>query len=280
MRKRADNPPLHVPAAAPAPTAPPRPRRAATAAPRPPWRPPGSSQGARACGAAAGGAPGRPGGERAGGAPGRGRAGTMLMDPHPWPLPDGRARGSSPPGAGLYPYPFADAMLPLELDDLNILAGPGGAPEAQAQLALHPGLAGRREGRGAEAGRLEVAGSSGGGDFPTDQVETGPSADEEARKKRARVLLEQQSLDVFLQDLAHEEAASSRQEPPEGRDGPTSSGERDRKPLDALAAARTKASRERMRRERLNERCCAGGLHCVLQLGGGAAAVLRAPWLN
>ena len=79
------------------------------------------------------------------------------------------------------------------------------------------------------------------------------SLNEEDRRKRSRAAVEQASLEIFLKDLGEEEASGAGVEEG-GRPHPEEKGKRSTGPADAVAAAKTKAGRERARRERLNER--------------------------
>lgn len=92
-----------------------------------------------------------------------------------------------------------------------------------------------------------------------------PSLEEEERRKRTRENIERDSLETFLKDLGRE--AQQQQEGSGGSGGHTPTavkhdhtaqseekGKRHHHLSDSSAAARTKAGRERARRERLNDR--------------------------
>lgn len=92
-----------------------------------------------------------------------------------------------------------------------------------------------------------------------------PSLEEEDRRKRSREAIEQESLESFLAGLGKEEQQQQASGGSGGAHGHAlrqdhTAQSEDRRhrsnvaPVDAVAAARTKAGRERARRERLNER--------------------------
>ncbi len=88
-----------------------------------------------------------------------------------------------------------------------------------------------------------------------------PSLDEEERRKRSRETIERESLETFLKDLGREQqqaSGGSGGHTPSGvkHDSTAQSEEKGKRsyPADSSAAARTKAGRERARRERLNDR--------------------------
>lgn len=87
------------------------------------------------------------------------------------------------------------------------------------------------------------------------------SLNEEDRRKRSRAAVEQASLEIFLKDLGEEEASVAGGDDG-GRPHAEDKGKRSAAPVDAVAAAKTKAGRERARRERLNERWA----RCLLPL--------------
>ena len=88
--------------------------------------------------------------------------------------------------------------------------------------------------------------------------------EEEERRKRSREAIEHDSLEHFLKDLGREQEQASGGSGA-GQHGETNrqqaqsdeKGKRSYASADPSAAARTKAGRERARRERLNERCVA-----------------------
>lgn len=89
-----------------------------------------------------------------------------------------------------------------------------------------------------------------------------PSLEEEERRKRSRETIERDSLETFLKDLGREQqqgSGGSGGHTPNGvkHDSTAQSEEKGKRsyPADSSAAARTKAGRERARRERLNDRC-------------------------
>lgn len=94
--------------------------------------------------------------------------------------------------------------------------------------------------------------------------EAQPSLEEEDRRKRSREAIERDSLETFLKDLGREEqqqqgSGGSGGHTPRGLKHEQSAqseekGKRSSHHVDAVAAAKTKAGRERARRERLNER--------------------------
>ena len=94
------------------------------------------------------------------------------------------------------------------------------------------------------------------------KLASGGLGDEEVQRKRKRELLEKESLDLFLAELgkdppppsAPEAAGSGSNEDAAGLAGPEGDRRTDAKLPDAASAARNKACRERMRRERLNDR--------------------------
>ena len=94
------------------------------------------------------------------------------------------------------------------------------------------------------------------------KLASGGLVDEEVQRKRKRELLEKESLDMFLAELgkepppssAPEAAGSGSNEDAAGLAGLDADRRTDAKLPDAASAARNKACRERMRRERLNDR--------------------------
>ncbi|BDA47054.1 probable transcription factor bHLH115 [Coccomyxa sp. Obi] len=150
------------------------------------------------------------------------------------------------PSGGLLNYQWSDTLLQMELDEMHLLE----SQQAQAQ-ARRAALPQTRTASPAEASPAMF--------FEEPQ----PSLDEEDRRKRTRETIERDSLETFLKDLGRE---TQQQQGSGGSGGhtPTAAkhdqtaqseekGKRSHHLSDSSAAARTKAGRERARRERLND---------------------------
>ena len=151
------------------------------------------------------------------------------MDSHLYPvLEQSLALGAhsfSPSGGLLFGMDYSawppENAFQAELGDLNLLEPP--APQAGAGDALF-----------------------------SLQGELRPSVEEERVAKRSREAIERESLESFLRELAKEPTEPGRSEPHQSSSGDEKRAA-GRHSMDAAAAARAKAGRERARRERLNE---------------------------
>ena len=142
---------------------------------------------------------------------------------------------------------WPETTFQAELEDLNLLEPPATFQAAPSGANQAPAMAGPAS--SSEAALFGL------------QAELRPSVEEEDRRKRSREAIERESLETFLRELGKEpEDAPSEPQP-------SSSGDekRARQPVDAAAAARAKAGRERARRERLNERYLPILSHTVFQ---------------
>ena len=134
------------------------------------------------------------------------------------------------PTSGLLNYEWNDQMLQLELDEMNLSQLRQAGPASIAQSVP-------------DSLYLEEAGN-----------------EEEDRRKRSREAIERDSLEHFLKDLGRDQEQASGGS---GQHGETTrqmaqsdeKGKRSAAHSDPSTAAKTKAGRERARRERLNERC-------------------------
>ena len=134
------------------------------------------------------------------------------------------------PSGGLLNYQWNDQLLQLELDEMNLSQLRQGGPASNAQTVP-------------DSLYLEEAGN-----------------EEEDRRKRSREAIERDSLEHFLKDLGRDQEQASGGS---GQHGETTrqqaqsdeKGKRSAAHTDPSTAAKTKAGRERARRERLNERC-------------------------
>ncbi|CAL5223409.1 g5921 [Coccomyxa viridis] len=132
------------------------------------------------------------------------------------------------PSGGLLNYQWNDQLLQLELDEMNLSQLRQGGPASNAQTVP-------------DSLYLEEAGN-----------------EEEDRRKRSREAIERDSLEHFLKDLGRDQEQASGGS---GQHGETTrqqaqsdeKGKRSAAHTDPSTAAKTKAGRERARRERLNE---------------------------
>ena len=143
---------------------------------------------------------------------------------------EGSGEKHSPSGGLLSGYQWNDQLLQLELDEMNLSQLRQGGPASNAQSVP-------------DTLYLEEAGN-----------------EEEDRRKRSREAIERDSLEHFLKDLGRDQEQASGGS---GQHGETTrqqaqsdeKGKRSAAHTDPSTAAKTKAGRERARRERLNERC-------------------------
>ncbi|CAL8471669.1 g11211 [Coccomyxa elongata] len=151
------------------------------------------------------------------------------------------------PSGGLLNYQWSDTLLQMELDEMQLLE----SQQAQAQ-ARRAAIAPPRTASSAEASPAMF--------FEEPQ----PSLEEEERRKRTREKIERDSLEIFLKDLGRETQQQQQGSGGSGGHTPTAvkqdhtaqskdKGKRNHHMSDSSAAARTKAGRERARRERLND---------------------------
>ena len=159
------------------------------------------------------------------------------------------------PSGGLLNYHWNDQLLQLELDEMNLSQLRQGGPASNAQSVP-------------DSLYLEEAGN-----------------EEEDRRKRSREAIERDSLEHFLKDLGRDQEQTSGGS---GQHGETTrqqaqsdeKGKRSAAHMDPSTAAKTKAGRERARRERLNERCAhheptLPRCHLRLRLEAGPQSVPR-----
>ena len=154
----------------------------------------------------------------------------MAMPPSAFFQPGEGSGEKHSPSGGLLNYQWNDQLLQLELDEMNLSQLRQGGPASNAQSVP-------------DSLYLEEAGN-----------------EEEDRRKRSREAVERDSLEHFLKDLGRDQEQASGGS---GQHGETTrqqaqsdeKGKRSASHADPSTAAKTKAGRERARRERLNERC-------------------------
>ena len=160
------------------------------------------------------------------------------------------------------------------------LSPPSGAIKQGVQLApAHAALLPVQASKAAAASRPQPAPPIDGGAFFGEEgaEPLKESLNEEDRRKRSRAAIEAASLESFLKDLG-DEAGDAREEEPSRADD---KGKRSAPGghADAVAAAKTKAGRERARRERLNERWLQLSACCMLaHLTGPVAQAAMLYW--